>query len=185
MFFKKNLIDQSIYIKQIPDQYLSIDYKTLEKDALDSFEKKQFANSNDFSPFKNYYRVKDNPHVKWIYDLIRDYFNLQNFPNERTPILFKSNYIVLNRGVDIPLHQHIDEYDLHNSPDISSIITIASNENSFIEFQYEGGRKRHMTQRVPLIEKEIIVFNSELKHRFLVNKDFKNVVLLSFQMQLI
>lgn len=184
MFFKKNLIDQSIYLKKIPEKFTSLNLDSLKKDAYESFENKQFLNSNEFSVFKNYYKTKDNINSRWVYDLIRDYFTISNY-TERSLVNLVTSYIILSRGAYIDLHCHIDEYDLNNSPDMSALVVLSSEKDSFVEFEYEGGRKRQMKQRVPLIEKEIIIFNSELKHRFLQNKNIKKTALLSFQMQLI
>ena len=41
-----------------------------------------------------------------------------------------------------------------------------------------------MKQRIPLIPMEIIVFNSELEHRYLLNKNFKNTIVMSFKLQI-
>lgn len=184
MFFKQTLIDQSIYLKSVPDQYLHIDYEKIKKEALDSFEKKKKINSNEYSPYKNYYQLKDNQNVQWLYELIRDFFSI-SFEKKKTLILRENYYIVINKNSDINLHNHIDEYELNTSPDMSAIIPINSKENEFIEFEFEGGRKRHMKQRVPLNKGEIVLFNSELKHRFITDRTHENLLLLSFQMQLI
>lgn len=183
MLFKQTLIDQSIYLKAIPEKYLSIDYKKIKKEALESFTKKQKINSNEFSFYKNYYKLTDNLHVNWIYDLIRDYYNL-DFKGSKTLILNKSYYIVLNRNSDIDFHNHIDEYNIKNSPDFTAIVSLTENKNDFVEFEFEGGRKRQMKQRVPLNKGEVILFNSELRHRFITERFHENLLLLSFQMQL-
>lgn len=185
MFFKQKLIDQSVYLKKIPKKFTSINLDTLKKDALKSFENKKFLNSNEFSVFKNYYKTEDNVNIRWTCDLIRDYFRVLTPDRPETLVILNSSYIILNRSINIDLHSHIDEYDLNNSPDMSALVVLDTEDDSFVEFEYEGGRKRHMKQRVPLIKNEIVLFNSELKHRFLHNKSFNKTILLSFQMQLI
>ena len=123
--------------------------------------------------------------IVWIYDMDRDYFVIDNLKLKKTPILTQHSYIVVNKDSDTFLHNHIDEYDLHNSPDLTALIPIVGDKDSFIEFFYESGRKRHMRQRVNLFKEEIILFNSELKHRLIINKLHKNLVFLSLKMQLI
>ena len=61
---------------------------------------------------------------------------------------------------------------------------IDADKDSFIEINYEGGRKRNMKQRIPLIPMEVIVFNAELQHRYLLNKNLKNTIVLAFKLQL-
>jgi hypothetical protein len=185
MFVKKTLIEQFISSKKINTKYLPIDFELLKKEALESFNQKKVLNTNKFSPYKNYYQAKTNKHIVWIYDMIRDFYILDNIKTNMTPILGEFSYIVVNKDSDTFLHDHINEYDLNNSPDLTAFIPIVSDKDSFVEFFYEGGRKRHMRQRVALYEKEIILFNSELKHRLIINKHHKNFIFLSLKMQLV
>jgi len=121
-----------------------------------------------------------------VYEFIRDYFKQTKLDSaSNTLVLSDSAYIILNKGSDISSHNHINEYDLNNSPDYTGLAVIDSDKDSYIEIDYEGGRKRNMKQRVPLIPMEVIVFNSELKHRYLLNKNFKNTIVLAFKLQLI
>lgn len=185
MFIKNTLIEQSIFSKKIDTKYLPVDFKYLEKEALDSFKQRRVLNTNKFSPYKNYYQAKTNNHIVWIYDTIRDFYFLDNLKAELTPILREFSYIVVNKDSDTFLHNHIDEYNLTNSPDLTALIPIVGDKDSFIEFFYQSGRKRHMRQRVPLFEQEVILFNSELKHRFIINKHHKNLIFLCLKMQLV
>ena len=186
MFFKQNLIDQSIYIKKIPTQFSDIDFTQIKEDALESYKRKKVLSTNKFSPEINYYKVKDRKDNVWVYEFIRDYFKQTKLDSaSNTLVLNDSAYIILNKGSDISSHNHINEYDLNNSPDYTGLAVIDSDKDSYIEIDYEGGRKRNMKQRVPLIPMEVIVFNSELKHRYLLNKNFKNTIVLAFKLQLI
>ena len=185
MFFKYNLIDQSIFIKKIPQQFSDIDFDQIKKDALESYKNKKVLSTNKFSPEINYYKVKDRKDNLWIYEFIRDHFRqatLQKTKN--TLIMTESAYVVLNTNSDITSHNHINEYDINNSPDYTAVAVIDADKDSFIETNYEGGRKRNMKQRIPLIPMEVIVFNAELQHRYLLNKNLKNTIVLSLKLQL-
>jgi len=185
MFFKQNLIDQSIYIKKIPTQFSDIDFTQIKKDALESYKNKKALSTNKFSPEINYYKVKDRRDNVWIYEFIRDYFRITLLDKtHNTLIMTESAYVVLNTNSDIASHNHINEYDINNSPDYTALAVIDADEDSFIEINYQGGRKRSMKQRIPLIPMEIIVFNSELEHRYLLNKNFKNTIVMSFKLQI-
>ena len=76
MFFKQNLIDQSIYIKKIPTQFSDIDFTQIKEDALESYKRKKVFSTNKFSPEINYYKVKDRRDNVWIYEFIRDHFRI-------------------------------------------------------------------------------------------------------------
>lgn len=184
MFFKQKLVDQSVYIKKIPSSFLSIDYKKIEKEAMDSVKKKLTLNNNSFSPYKNYYTAKDNIHHIWVTDFVRDFFKIGLY-EKATLVPHSTSYIVLNRGDDISSHNHIDEYNIQGSPDFTALLPIKSAENQFLEIEYGHGRKRQMKQRVPLIPEEVILFNAELNHRFLINKEFQTTIILCSQMKLI
>ena len=185
MFVKSTLVEQFVSLKKINTKYLPIDFELLKKEGLKSFKQRRVLNNNKFSPYKNYYQADVNNNIIWIYDMVRDFFVVDNPKLEKTPILTQHSYIVVNKDSDTFLHNHIDEYDLHNSPDLTALIPIVGDKDSFIEFFYESGRKRHMRQRVNLFKEEIILFNSELKHRLIINKLHKNLVFLSLKMQLI
>jgi hypothetical protein len=185
MFFKQNLIDQSVYIKKIPTQFSDIDFTKIRQDALDSYKNKKVLSTNKFSPEINYYKVKDRKDNVWVYEFIRDHFRQSNLQKtENTLIMTESAYVVINKNSDIASHNHINEYDINNSPDYTAIAVIDADKDSFIEINYEGGRKRNMKQRVPLIPMEVIVFNAELEHRYLLNKNLKNTIVLTFKLQL-
>ena len=185
MFVKNTLVEQFVSLKKINTEYLPIDFEFLKKEGLESFKQRKTLNNNKFSPYKNYYQADVNNNIVWIYDMIRDFYVVANLESKKTPILTQFSYIIVNKDSDTFLHNHIDEYDLHNSPDLTALIPIVGDKDSFIEFFYESGRKRHMRQRVSLFEQEVILFNSELKHRLIINKHHKNLIFLSLKMQLI
>lgn len=185
MFVKNTLVEQSISSKKINTKYLPIDFEVLKKEGLESFKQKRVLNTNKFSPYKNYYQAETNNHITWIYDMIRDFYVVDNLKEKLTPILRHFSYIVVNKDSDTFLHNHVDEYNLTDSPDLTALIPIVGDKDSFIEIFYESGRKRHMRQRVPLFEKEVILFNSELKHRLIIDKHHKNLIFLCLKMQLV
>ena len=185
MFVKNTLVEQSVLLKKINTKYLPIDFEFIKNSALESFKQRRVLNNNKFSPYKNYYQADVNNNIIWIYDMIRDFYVVSNLKLKKTPILTQHSYIVVNKDSDTFLHDHIDQYDLHNSPDLTALIPIVGDEDSFVEFFYESGRKRHMRQRVSLFEKEVILFNSELKHRFIIDKHHENLIFLCLKMQLI
>ncbi len=184
MFFKQNLVDQSIFIKKVPEKFSDINFEAIKQDAMDSFDKKQSLSKDMFSYDKNYFKLKDRADNLWLYQFIRDYYKASTKTWANTLIQTDASYLILNRGSDVSTHNHIDDYDINNSPDYVALATIDA-EDAFIEIDYAAGRKRQMKQRVPLIPQEVIVFNSELNYRYLLNKSIKNTIVLTFKLQLI
>ena len=100
-------------------------------------------------------------------------------------LLFKAG-IVITQGDQINYHHHIDEYDLENSPDISAIVVSkVGDKPNYIEFEYDQGRKKNMKYRKLLEHKELIIFNSEIKHCITKNYNHEPTLLLSFKFQLV
>ena len=74
MFFKQNLVDQSIFIKKVPEKFSDINFEDIKQDAMDSFNKKQSLSKDMFSYDKNYFKLKDRADNLWLYQFIRDYY---------------------------------------------------------------------------------------------------------------
>ena len=84
--------------------------------------------------------------------------------------------IVVEKNQSINSHHHMDDYDIENTPDVSAIVVCKTGkEKSYVEFEYEHGRKRHHKHLVKLEPKKVIVFNSELRHSFLTNSNNYNL----------
>jgi len=183
MFFKDSLIEQYI-LTDIISSILPIDLKEIKSNVIKNYAFKNFQNDSDWNYLNQYYNLDDDVNITWIQDYIRDHYRVDY---GKTPVILKRAGLIQNYNEAIDFHQHIDEYNMEGSPDISAIVTIdcAEEEPSFVEFEYEGGRKRHMKSRVKLENKKIILFNSELRHRFLPNKNKKPLINLSLKFQLI
>jgi hypothetical protein len=94
--------------------------------------------------------------------------------------------IVVEKNQSINSHHHMDDYDIENTPDVSAIVVCKTGkEKSYVEFEYEHGRKRHHKHLVELEPKKVIVFNSELRHSFLTNINHEPILNISFKFQLI
>ena len=182
MFFKDSLIEQSILTDTIPS-ILPIDFGKLKTNIIKNYAFQNFLNDSDWSYLNQYCNLDDDVNITWIQDYIRDHYKIDY---QRTPVFLQRAGIVQNQNEQINYHHHLDDYDLEGSPDISAIITIdCGKEPVFVEFEYEGGRKRHMKRRIRLEKKKIILFNSELRHSFLKNINKEPTVNISLKFQLI
>lgn len=183
MFFEKELTKQSIYISRIPKD-LPINFDRLKKE-IKKYHKKKFKKSDtDFSPFFNYYHIPDTIDIIWIRDYIRDFF-LQK--TKRHLIIKNTCFLWMKKNEQINTHQHIDLYNIEESPDFSFILNISGGYKypKYIEFDYEGGRKKHGKYRQYYQEKSIVGFNSEMMHSFNKNLNKEETINLSFRFQII
>jgi len=176
------LIKQSIYTDKIPKK-LPIDYRELKKNIIYNYENKLYKNDSDWSYLNQYYRMDEAKYSSWIRDYIRDHFNLYF---KKALKIIDTAGIVQNKNEEINFTDHIDDYDLFNSPDLSSIINIDKGKSpAFIEFEYNNSRHRHLKYREFLEPGKIILFSSNLSHRFSKNLDSKKIINLSCKFQFI
>ena len=182
MFKKKTLVDQSIYTTTIP-KVLPINFDELNINILENYYYKNKLNPHQFSYLKDYYRLEFDQQVRWLSDFIVDHYGV-HYNCKVVPLAHSG--IVVEKNQSINSHIHIDDYDLNNSPDISAIIVCKTGkEKSYVEFEYEQGRKRHHKHLVELEPKKVIVFNSELRHSFLTNINHEPILSISLKFQLI
>jgi len=182
MFSKVSLIEQANFIDKVPS-VLPIDFDKLKNNIIKNYGFRNVQNESDWSYLNQYYNLDDDINITWLHDYIRDHYRLKTGKN---PVFLQRAGLLQNYQEEINFHHHLDDYDLEGSPDISAIITInCGKEPTFVEFEYEGGRKRHMKHRIEFENKQIIIFNSELRHRFSKNINKEPLINLSFKFQLI
>src|SRR6056300_1322783 len=112
---------------------------------------RQTNNENSF--LYDYYNLTQDKNITWILDYVKDKHDLESKRNLINP---QSRLLIQGKDESINYHNHIDEYDLINSPSISGIYTISCGKN------------------------QLIVFNSELFHCFTKNENKKHVINICF-----
>jgi hypothetical protein len=141
---------------------------------------------NIFDYQKDYYKLIDDKQVFWLIEYIRDVFNLYN----DLPLIFlKSGVIKLQPNQTLSSHNHLDEYDINNSPDITCLYVVKSKKkddnnffkNSYVMIEYEDHRWKQKKYEIAVEPRKFILFNSSLNHS-IVNRD-DEIILFSFQFQ--
>ena len=182
MFNKKTLVDQSIYTTITP-KVLAVNFDKLNINILENYYYKNKLNPNQYSYLKDYYRLEFDQQIRWLSDFVCDHFAMQ-YDCKLVPIGHAG--IVVEKNQSINSHHHMDDYDIENTPDVSAIVVCKTGkEKSYVEFEYEHGRKRHHKYLVELEPKKVIVFNSELRHSFLTNINHEPILNISFKFKLI
>lgn len=182
MFSKEVLTEQCIYTDRFP-KILPLNLEKVSLNVLENYFYKNVQNTSEFSYLNKYHHLDHDVNIQWMSEYIADHYRLKY---EKDLILFNTSGIVQILGEQINYHHHIDEYNISKSPDLSCIINLKQGEQpSYVDFQYEGGRKRHHMHRVKLEKGKIILFNSELKHCFTKNLNTDPIINLSFTFQII
>ena len=94
--------------------------------------------------------------------------------------------IIIKQGEQINYHNHIDDYDLKNSSDISAIVTCKTGDiPTYIQFEFDDGRRKMMKYKVPMERGKLIMWSSDLRHCFLKNPNHEPTISLSYRFKLI
>jgi len=182
MFFKQGLTEHSVYTSDLP-KIIPINYDKININILENYYYNNCQNSSEFSYLNKYFFLEDDKNITWINDYIRDYFRLDY---KKTLGLIHKAGIVQQSNESLNYHHHIDENNLKNSPDISAIVTTKIGKNpSYVEFQYKSDRVKNGEYRVPLKNKQVILFNSGLRHCFTKNNNSEALINLSLKFQLL
>lgn len=184
MFVETNLVKTSIYTDRIPKDILEIDYSLIKKKSMDSFNKNLKLNQSDWVYLYNYYHYDHDINITKLNDYITSHMKL--LLDKKSLILLRGSTIIQDKGKTIESHQHIDDYNIDHSPDYSVIFVVDHGQKAnYVEFEFEGGRQRHMKRRIFLQKSNILLFNSELKHSFSINENEEKNIFLSLKYQII
>ena len=93
--------------------------------------------------------------------------------------------IIQQSGETINYHNHINPWDLENSPEISCLYCVSETpEPSHVIFKYDDGRNKHRRWKVPMKKGTFILYSSSLPFSITKNdnKDFLINLSLHFQL---
>lgn len=182
MFNKISLTEKCVFIDKLP-KILPVNLEKVSLNIIENFFYKNIQNNSEVSYLNQYYHLDDDKNIQWIIDYIRDHFR---FKFNKTPLLTHRAGILQPQGEAINYHNHIDEFDLSNSPDLSALITLKSGDQlNFVNFNYDDGRKKNQNHKVYLEKGKIILFNSHINHFLSKNFNTDPVINLSLKFQLV
>ena len=177
---KITLVSQFIIWDYFPVIQSLVDFEKVKFNALKNYwgDYRQSHNVDDWR--FNYYNLSDDKNISWILDYVRDSYNLIS----KTPLKpVARRCTVQGQNESINFHNHLDEYDLINSPIISGIFTsqIGKNEVNLV-IEYSHGRIKGKKIRIPMEENKLILFNSELNHSFESNNNKEPLINICFSL---
>lgn len=184
MLEKKQLHELFVMTGEV-DNVSKVDINMLKNHVLSNWTLDNRVSDNDFSYLHDYCKVPYHQHLQWVQDYIRDHYRLDY---GRTLVLAPNGVagIIQQTGEKINKHNHIDPFDLHGSPDISCLYCVSSGEKpTSITFDYDDGRRKNWSWRVPMKSGQFVLFSSELNHYITKNENKDFLINLSFKYQLI
>jgi hypothetical protein len=177
---------EAFFIKGKIDDVSHVNTSLIKNHILANFTLANRMKNDQYWYLKEYVKVPYHQHIQWVQDFLRDHYRLEH---GRTLVLCAKDGIrgiVQQTGEATITHNHIQDWHLADSPDVSCLYCVSNNEKkSDIIFEYDDGRNRHRRWRVPLEKDTFILFSSSLNHYITKNEDKDFLVNLSLQFQLI
>lgn len=169
-----NLTKSSIYIDNLK-QSSFIKNRNIKRHVLS-----QFKYNTDILSNLNYYKdvtITLNTDMCWVMDHMADYFHLY-YKQTLIPI---GNILGLlhNQHEGTLLRNHINPYDLYNSPDYSYLYVVQSGPlEDYIIFEYDNHIRKNNISKIPLETGKFIMWNSSLNYYITPNKNYKSRIIM-------
>ena len=160
---KISLVDQFLFIKQLPIKITTLNNDKLKFNALVNYWGNYRQSFDERTDLYDYYNLTTDKQIFWIRDYIQDVVNL-----ELGIQLVDTKYrcIVQEKDEKINFHKHLDEHD--------------SDEPVDLVFKYSSGNKKEVHRHVPLLKNQVVFFNSELVHCYTRNKNKQPQITICF-----
>ena len=175
---KKLLSETSIITGTVSDKSL-LKHQMVKNHVMNNFSLTNKIKDDQYWHLKDYITLPYHQHLQWFEDYIRDHYREKyNTSLVKIPDLKLGNRaIVQQTGEQINFHNHIKQWDLEGSPEISCLWCISQiddNNPVHVIFKYDDGRNRDNLWRVSLKYNQFILFSSHLEHSIEMNdtKDF-------------
>jgi hypothetical protein len=174
------LTKTSIYIDHLKKSSL-IKNREIKKHILTQFKYSPKILSN-----LNYYKdvsITLNQHMCWVMDHMHDYYQLHS----KKTLIPLGNIIGLvhDQHEGTILRNHINPYNLYNSPDYTYMYVVQSGPlDDYIVFEYDNHIRKNEIWKVPLETGKFIMWNSSLKYYLTPNKNYKSRLLMLVNCQI-
>ena len=182
--FKKHILSEEFVSVHTVSKNLLIDNKKIVSHIKKSKKKEQRWRPEVWYSDNNYFKFDLHQHITWLNDYIRDTCSTEIDED----LVLTSNHIsgiYLEKNESIGSHNHIDEWDYQNSPDISVIYCADTGKDKCdIIFEHEYGRHKKRRWAVFLEKGKCVIFPSYINFFITQNINEKPFVGLSYRYQL-
>ena len=177
---------EQFFIKGKIDNVSQVDTRLIKNHILSNFCLANRMINDQYWYLKDYVSVPYHQHIQWVQDYLRDHYRVEH---GRTLVLLPKDGIrgiVQQTGESVNTHNHIQDWHLADSPDVSCLYCVSTNvKPAEIIFEYDDGRNRHRRWKVPMEKDTFILFSSSLNHSISKNENKDFLVNLSLHFQLI
>lgn len=185
--FEKLILSEQFCLKFKLPKASKVNLDVIENFVLSFYKEENRVRDPRYWYRADYHKLNYHQHTHWISDFITEAFSIQY---NRKPILTQRHggisAIIQQTGEQINSHNHVDEWDLNHSPDISALFTVSKlTEPVFLVFEYDNGRHKYNRFKVPLEQGYGIIFSSSLNHHITKNNNKDLLINLNMNYELI
>lgn len=185
--FEKLILSEQFCLKFKLPKASKVNLDVIENFVLSFYKEENRVRDPRYWYRADYHKLNYHQHTHWISDFINEAFKLKY---NRKPILTQRHggisAIIQQTGEQINSHNHVDEWDLNHSPDISALFTVSKlTEPVFLVFEYDNGRHKYNRFKVPLEQGYGIIFSSSLNHHITKNNNKDLLINLNMNYELI
>lgn len=185
--FEKLILSEQFCLKFKLPNASKVNLDVIENFVLSFYKEENRVRDPRYWYRADYHKLNYHQHTHWISDFISEAFSIKY---NRKPILTQRHggisAIIQQTGEQINSHNHVDEWDLNHSPDISALFTVSKlTEPVFLVFEYDNGRHKYNRFKVPLEQGYGIIFSSSLNHHITKNNNKDLLINLNMNYELI
>lgn len=185
--FEKLILSEQFCLKFKLPNASKVNLDVIENFVLSFYKEENRVRDPRYWYRADYHKLNYHQHTHWISDFITEAFSIKY---NRKPILTQRHggisAIIQQTGEQINSHNHVDEWDLNHSPDISALFTVSKlTEPVFLVFEYDNGRHKYNRFKVPLEQGYGIIFSSSLNHHITKNNNKDLLINLNMNYELI
>ena len=186
---EKNILSEQFVLTGTVDNISHLNPKLIQNHCLSNFTLDNKIEDDQFWHLEDYITLPYHQHIQWFQDYVRDHYREKYGrtlvpPSNRVELNIRS--IIQQSGETINYHNHVNPWDLENSPEISFLYCVSETpEPSHIIFKYDDGRNKHRLWKQEIKYNQFILFSSNIEHYITKNKNSGFLVNLSTHYQLI
>jgi len=176
---KKTTLSESFYTFDYIPKISKIDFDTIKNHIIKNSNNTITDNILDYK--HQYYPYNYHQHLGWALTYMSEVYQLDhnNYP---VSIEYKNAFLIQKKGESIEKHNHLIEWDLKDSPNISVLLTVASGKKpSYLVFDFDNNRDQGRRWKIPLEVGKFIFFSSGLNHLITKNENDEELINVSYQ----
>lgn len=172
---KKVLSETVFYYGELP-HISHVSNEEIKNFILKEFSKIKSINEDRYKDIK----LPAHKHISWIIDYVRDIVKTK-FGFTLIPINIISQVHEIKETTI--KRNHVNPYDIHNSPDFTLIYCVDFNEEDQLVIEFEDHRNKENYWTIPIKNKDFVMWNSDLNYYISPNKKekFRIYLLIHFQ----